>query len=75
MLSVFAVPAATGQDAVFLEALRAGGPLANGGESSDLYDGLIGDWDAEVVDHLPGGVDRPQSAEMHFGWVLEGRAV
>jgi hypothetical protein len=62
-------------DAPFLEALRAAGPLANGGESSDLYAGLIGDWDAEVVDHLPGGVDRRQSAEIHFAWVLEGRAV
>ena len=62
------------QDSVFLEALRAAGPLANG-KSSDLYAALIGDWDAEVVDHLSGGVDRRQSAEMHFAWVLEGRAV
>jgi len=65
----------SGQDALFFEGLRASGPVPNGGESSDLYDGLIGDWDAEVIDHLPGGVDRRQSAEMHFAWVLEGRAV
>jgi len=64
-----------GHDDLFLEALRAAGPLAGGGASSDLYADLIGDWDAEVVDHLPGGVDRRQSAEMHFAWVLEGRAV
>jgi hypothetical protein len=62
-------------DAVFLEALRSPGPAASSGSTSDLYSGLIGDWDAEVVDHLPGGVDRRQSAEMHFAWVLEGRAV
>ena len=68
----------TTPDALFLEALRAGGPLDEAGASrdlSDLYAGLIGDWDAEVVDHLPGGKDRRQSAEMHFAWVLEGRAV
>jgi hypothetical protein len=52
----------------FFDALRSQG--ANG-----LYDGLIGSWDAEVVDHLPDGSDRRQSAEIHFAWVLEGRAV
>jgi hypothetical protein len=66
---------ADGRDALFLEALRATGPLTEGGAASDLYADLIGDWDAEVVDHLPGGVDRRASAEMHFAWVLEGRAV
>jgi len=40
-----------------------------------MYDGLIGSWDAEVVDHLPDGTDRRQSAETHFARVLEGRAV
>lgn len=61
----------------FLEALPAGAPLARPpqGASSDLYDALIGDWDAEVVDHLPDGTERRQSAEMHFAWVLEGRAI
>jgi hypothetical protein len=64
-----------GRDALFLEALRSAGPLAGSGGTSDLYSGLIGDWEAEVVDHLPGGSDRRQSAEMHFAWVLEGRAM
>lgn len=59
----------------FLEALSAPGPSLHGGSNADLYDRLIGDWDAEVVDHLPDGTDRRQSAEMHFARVLEGRAV
>jgi hypothetical protein len=59
----------------FLEALAAPGPFPDNGGSRDLYDGLIGSWDAEVVDHLPDGSDRHQSAEMHFAWVLEGRAI
>lgn len=61
--------------AAFLEALRAPCPPAGGDGSSDMYSGLIGDWDAEVVDHLPDGTHRRQSAEMHFAWVLEGRAI
>lgn len=62
-------------DTFFLEALRAAQPPASRGGSSDMFAPLIGDWDAEVVDHLPGGISRRQSAEMHFAWVLEGRAI
>jgi len=62
-------------DSLFLEALRARQPPAGRGASSDLFAQLIGDWDAEVVDHLPGGIRRRQSAEMHFAYVLEGRAI
>ena len=61
--------------AQFLEALTAPGPSPGDGRNGDLYDGLIGDWDAEVVDRLPDGTERRQSAEMHFVRVLEGRAV
>jgi hypothetical protein len=59
----------------FLDALTAPGPAPEAGSNADLYDGLIGDWDGEVVDHLPGGTDRRQSVEMHFARVLEGRAI
>jgi hypothetical protein len=63
-------------DALFIEALRATHAAAGrGGSNSDMYAQLIGDWDAEVVDHLPGGISRRLSAEMHFAWVLEGRAI
>jgi hypothetical protein len=57
------------------DALLSGPPPAGLGGTRDLYAGLIGSWDAEVVDHLPDGADRRQSAEMHFAWVLEGRAI
>jgi hypothetical protein len=67
-------PPSAGPQASFHEALGAPGPPARGG-ASDLYSGLIGDWEAEVVDHLPGGATRRQSAEVHFAWVLEGRAI
>jgi hypothetical protein len=59
----------------FLEALLSPGPREDRRGATDLYGDLIGSWDAEVVDHLPDGSERRQSAEMHFAWVLEGRAV
>src|SRR6185295_2825020 len=63
------------QRAGFLEALRAGGPADDRGGARDLYGPLIGSWEGEVVDHLGGGAEQRQSAEFHFAWVLEGRAV
>jgi hypothetical protein len=59
----------------FLEALRADGPSEDRRGTRDLYGALIGSWEGEVVDHLEGGALRRQSAEFHFAWVLEGRAV
>ena len=58
----------------FFQVLAVSGPIA-AGANAHLYDPLLGDWDAVVVDHLPGGTDRRQSAEMHFARVLEGRAI
>ncbi|MBI5069279.1 MAG: hypothetical protein HZB56_13675 [Deltaproteobacteria bacterium] len=65
------VPSATG----FLAALLDPGPAPLAGSNADLYDPLLGDWDAEVIDHRPGEPPHRQSAEMHFARVLEGRAV
>jgi hypothetical protein len=59
----------------FHATLSAAGPAPLRGSNADLYDGLLGDWEGEVVDHLPDGTDRRQTAEMHFARVLEGRAV
>ena len=56
----------------FLTALRASGPHAG---VSHLYDGLIGSWEGEAVDHLADGSTRRQSVEVHMAWVLEGRAI
>jgi len=45
-------------------------------ESADAYGWLIGSWELEVLHYA--GVDvsaRQIKGEVHFGWVLEGRAV
>ncbi len=59
----------------FLVALPAEQAAPDRAAVPDLYGFLIGAWDADVIDHLPGGSARRQSAEMHFARVLEGRAV
>lgn len=44
-------------------------------EASDLYGWLIGSWELDVLHY---GVDRRErgiKGEVHFSWVLEGRAV
>lgn len=59
----------------FLEALRADGPLPGLAERMDLYAPLLGDWSVEVIDHNPDGSLRTSRGEVHFAWVLEGRAI
>jgi hypothetical protein len=40
-----------------------------------LYGWLIGDWTMEATLHLGDGNTHVGHGEIHFGWVLEGRAI
>jgi hypothetical protein len=64
-----------GQASPFVEALLASAPHPSVSGERDVYAPLLGAWDARVIDHLPDGSDREQSAEIHFARVLDGRAV
>ncbi len=44
-------------------------------DEHDLYGWLIGSWDMDVPHYWVDTRDRELTAEAHFGWVLEGRAV
>lgn len=45
-------------------------------ESQDVYGWLVGSWDLEVLHYKAVDVSAKRiSAEAHFGWVLEGRAI
>jgi hypothetical protein len=57
------------------EALLATGPAADRGAKMMLYGQFVGSWDGTVVVHEVGGGRRESSSEVHFGWVLGGRAV
>ncbi|HEX9893885.1 MAG TPA: hypothetical protein VGA78_08165 [Gemmatimonadales bacterium] len=61
--------------ASFGDALRADGPVPTDREGRMmLYGQFMGDWQAEVVDFLQ-GPRRTSTGEVHFAWVLEGRAI
>jgi hypothetical protein len=40
-----------------------------------LYGWLIGTWDMDAVIHMDDGAKHNGRGEIHFGWVLEGRAI
>ncbi len=45
------------------------------GELGNLYAGLIGSWDVEVIDYGADESRQTTPGEWHFAWALEGRAV
>jgi hypothetical protein len=57
----------------FHKLLAAAGRSSEIPEEADLYSWLIGSWDLDV--HHYAGVRVSLKGEVHFGWVLEGRAV
>ena len=44
-------------------------------ESADLYGWLIGSWELDVLHYRVDVRDQKLKGEVHFAWVLEGRAV
>lgn len=59
----------------FASALHAAGPAADRGDKLALYGRFIGDWEADIVTHAPDGSRHQGEGEIHFGWILEGRAI
>ncbi len=59
----------------FFEALIAPGPHPSLGPHAETYVPFIGSWTGEVRDYLQDGTRTVGSVEIHFRWVLEGRAV
>jgi hypothetical protein len=44
-------------------------------EKLQLYGQFIGDWDSRIVAYAPDGTRHESSGEIHFGWILQGRAI
>jgi hypothetical protein len=59
----------------FLDALPAFGRSDEIPEGDDVYGWLIGSWELDVFDFAADGTSAQSTGEVHFGWVLEGRAV
>jgi hypothetical protein len=59
----------------FIDALRAAHPASARADKLGLYGWLIGQWEMDAVIHLDDGTQHKGRGEIHFGWVLEGRAI
>jgi hypothetical protein len=59
----------------FIAALRSRGPAPDRADKLGLYGWLIGQWEMDAVVHLDDGTQHKGRGEVHFGWVLEGRAI
>src|SRR3954471_7423640 len=59
----------------FPNALHASGPAADRADRMGLYAWLIGEWEMDARVHLNDGTVHTGRGEIHFGWVLEGRAI
>jgi hypothetical protein len=59
----------------FMRALHSDAAAADRAGHLDLYGWLIGDWTMTTVTHRDDGTVHNGTGEIHFGWVLEGRAI
>jgi hypothetical protein len=59
----------------FIQALGADGPAPDRADKMMLYGRFIGAWDGTVTRYGDNGDRFSSSAEVHFGWALEGRAI
>jgi hypothetical protein len=55
--------------------LHADGPASDRAEKLALYGQFIGDWDADIVTYTPDGIHHKGTGEIHFWWILQGRAI
>jgi hypothetical protein len=58
-----------------ISVLHAEKPAPDRADKLQLYATFIGDWDAKIITHAPDGARHEGSGEIHFGWILEGRAI
>ena len=66
---------ASGLSPSFIDALHAAGPAADRADKMGLYGWLIGAWEMDVLFRMANGSEVRGKGEIHFGWVLEGRAI
>jgi hypothetical protein len=59
----------------FFEALHSDGPATDRIDKMKLYGWLIGRWTMDATVYLDDGTQHTGPGEIHFCWVLEGRAI
>jgi hypothetical protein len=58
-----------------IDALHTDRPASDRADKMSLYGWLIGRWKMDAVVYLDDGTPHRGLGEIHFGWVLEGRAI
>jgi len=59
----------------FVDALGVAGPAPDRAEKMKLYGWLVGSWTFDAAVHSDDGTQHRGVGEIHFAWVLEGRAI
>lgn len=59
----------------FINVLHADGPDAERAGKLGLYGQFVGDWETDIITHAPDGARHRGQGEIHFEWVLQGRAI
>ena len=59
----------------FIDALQSDKPAADRADKMRLYGWLIGRWTFAAIVHRDDGTTHKGEGQIHFGWVLEGRAI
>ena len=58
-----------------MRALHSAAPAPDRAKQLELYGWLIGDWTMTTTTQLDDGTIHNGTGEIHFGWVLQGRAI
>ncbi|WP_235911989.1 hypothetical protein [Mesorhizobium xinjiangense] len=64
-----------GDQSAFPSMLHYAGPAPDLAEKLALYGRFIGDWTMDVLAYDTDGSTREATGSIHFGWVLQGRAI
>ena len=67
-----------GKDAkssAFISILHSDAPALEHADELKLYGQFVGDWNTDIVSYEPDGTRHRGQGEVHFGWVLHGRAI
>ena len=59
----------------FIAVLHADAPASDRASKLGLYGQFVGDWDTDIITHAPDGTRHRGHGAIHFGWVLQGRAI
>lgn len=63
------------QTSRFIETLSSSGPAADRADKLTLYGRFIGDWTFDATVNKDDGTQHRGQGEIHFAWVLDGRAI